>query len=442
MHIRLGRPASAGLVAVALALIGAALAPTATGAVSGDRTARVEYFTDGGHGRTKDVPVRAPHRDSARPLSAVEAAADGAVTPLSQTGSTGERLDVAVIGDGYTLAEQDGFLADARARWAEVSAIEPYRSYTGLMNVWAVGAVSNQSGISGDPTSDVVRDTALGSYFWCDGIERLICADLDKVKSYADLAPAADLVVVISNSAKYGGAGYQELQDDYGYAGVSTLSSDNARSSLIAAHEIGHSIGFLADEYTYPTYGTYHGGEVPYPNSSVLTADRMAARQTKWHRWLGEADPSGGTVGTYEGAFYHPLGIYRPTQTSIMLTLASTEFNLPSREALIAGFYDYAVPLSGASGGATATDRDTPVSVTLAPLTPGLSDLQVRWYVDGREATAARGATQVVPGDLGVPAGDGRTHAVQARVTDMTASLRDPDLRAGTTATRTWLVTG
>lgn len=88
-------------------------------------------------------------------------------------------------------------------------------------------------------------------YFSCADTERLACTDIDKVASYAAEAPAADLVV-IANSTKYGGAGYSGLQaEGYPFNGVSTLASDHPSSSMIAAHEIGHSVGLLEDEYTY-----------------------------------------------------------------------------------------------------------------------------------------------------------------------------------------------
>ncbi|CAM5302347.1 hypothetical protein SANTM175S_07335 [Streptomyces antimycoticus] len=117
-----------------------------------------------------------------------------------------------------------------------MSAVEPYASYKDLFNVWTVDAVSNQSGVSGDPSRDVVKDTALGSYFWCDDIERLLCVDTAKVESYAAKAPEADLVVVLGNSTKYGGAGYT-LTSQVGYDGIATASSDHADSDQIAVHE-------------------------------------------------------------------------------------------------------------------------------------------------------------------------------------------------------------
>lgn len=92
-----------------------------------------------------------------------ERAGDGEVTPIVENGSTADKLDVVIIGDGYTAAEQADFHADARATLQQVSAVAPYHAYRGLFNVWAVDAVSNDSGVSGDPTRSVVKDTALGS---------------------------------------------------------------------------------------------------------------------------------------------------------------------------------------------------------------------------------------------------------------------------------------
>ncbi|MFD6422617.1 M64 family metallopeptidase [Streptomyces sp. NPDC060198] len=446
MRPRMRRTAIAAGLACAAALAvtsGTAAASNASDPSPEQRsTVQAEYFPDpAGEGRRVQVPATSPYTASAPAARSADAATatDGAVTVLSQTGPSAARMDVAIIGDGYTASQQADFLADARARWAEVTAVEPYRSYTGLFNVWAVGAVSAESGISGDPSAGVVKNTALGSYFWCSSTERLICVDLAKVKTYAAKAPAADLVVVVSNSTKYGGAGYSGLGSSYSFAGVSTLSSDNSQSSLIAAHEIGHSIGLLADEYTYDSYGTYTGAEPVEPNSTVRTAAQLTSAQAKWYRWLGESDPSGGTVGTYTGSSYYPLGVYRPTADSLMRSLSTDKFNLPGREAMISGFYRYASALT-ATTTATTVGRGQAVTVNVATLTTGLSRLDLRWYVDGTEATQARGLTSVVPQQLGVTA-DGRTHTLMARLADTTASLRDPKAKTSATDTLTWSVT-
>ncbi|MFC8066104.1 M64 family metallopeptidase [Streptomyces sp. NPDC057293] len=447
MHIRIRRSAAATALALSAVLPAtstvavAAEAPTATETAGG---VGVEYFPDpAGEGARTQVPADSPHTQPPTNPRQRTAAQDGEVVPIAETGPTADRLDVTIIGDGYTAAQQEDFLQDARAKWDAVTDIEPYKSYEGLFNVWAVQAVSQDSGVTGDPTQDVTRNTALGSYFFCDEIERLICVDLDKTKSYADKAPATDLVIVVSNSTKYGGAGYSGLAGDYGYDGVSTLSSDNAQSTLIAAHEMAHSIGLLADEYQYDGYGAYPGDEPAAANVSKLTADRMAAQGAKWADWLGETDPSGGVVDTFEGGDYYEYGIYRPTANSIMRSLNTDQFNLPGREAMIAGFYRSANALTPLRNTASKATRFTRLSVELADLGPGtgLSRPQLRWYVDGREAKQARGRTSVVPAALGVPSGR-RAHTVTAKVVDMTMAVRSAEVRGITSNSVTWTIKG
>ncbi|MFH9228237.1 M64 family metallopeptidase [Streptomyces lydicus] len=424
---------------VALAALGAATAAAATadGATpaapspsQAHRTQRVEYFTGtSGHPRHTTVPASKPLSPSAK---AAITAGDGDVTPIVQNGPVGSKLDVVFIGDGYTASQQEDFHADVRAKWARITAVEPYASYSGLFNVWAVDAVSNDSGVSGDPTKDVVRDTALDSAFFCDGTERLLCVDTGKVESYASKAPAADLVVVLSNSTKYGGAGYNDISSQVGYDGIATASSDNDRSDQIAVHETGHSLGKLADEYAYGESGTYTGPEPGEANLSTLSADQIAAQRQKWYRWLGQESPDGGQVGAYEGGGYYEHGLNRPTDNSIMRTLGR-EFNLPGREAMIAGFYRFASVLSSP----VATDRVQRRGDRIRVGVP--ASAQVRWYVDGRERRSARGKLSVVPRTLGVPA-DGRRHTLTARATDRTGAVRDPALRTRLSTSMSWRI--
>ncbi|MGI5255703.1 M64 family metallopeptidase [Streptomyces angustmyceticus] len=427
--------------AVSAALATVTLAATATAATAqgadrsassaphGPRTQHVEYFTEpAGHPRHTTVPVSPP----LSPAEKTAIAGDGDVTSIVRNGPVGAKLDVVFVGDGYTAAQQEDFHADVRAKWAKMSAVEPYASYAGLFNVWAVDAVSHESGVSGDPTQDVVRDTALDSAFFCDGTERLLCVDTGKVESYAAKAPAADLVVVLGNSTKYGGAGYNDVSSQVGYDGIATASSDNDRSDQIAVHETGHSLGKLADEYAYGESGTYSGPEPAEANLTTLSADQMTAERQKWYRWIGQESPDGGAVGAFEGGGYYEHGLNRPTDNSIMRTLGR-EFNLPGREAMIAGFYRWASVLSSP----VPTDRAVPRTARLRVGAP--ASAQVRWYVDGRERKAARGRSTVVVRALGVPH-DRRAHTVTARATDRTAAVRDPALRKQLSGKLSWRV--
>lgn len=427
--------------------------PGAAAAQAGDDDIRVEVPpTRRTSGRYASVsPSTRTQADAAQ----APRPADVRVTPLSTTGPSAARVDVVIVGDGYTAGEQDDFVADARRQWQRMTEVEPYRSYRGLMNVWLVEATSKDSGISRDRDTDpgAVQDkaTALGGHFWCQNTERLLCVDTDAVRQYAAKAPAVDLAVVVGNSSRYGGAGYfrselGSLPDDFPFAGIATLSSDNASSALVGAHEIGHSLGELGDEYEYcgpgyEQYCDYTGVEPEEPNVTTFGRhgeEYLRDNRLKWYRWLRAADPTGGVVGLFEGGGYYGRGLWRPTRTSIMRTLSVTEFNLPGREAMIAGFYRYGNVLHSSVRSGRVISRKAPLTVTVADVAGLAKPSPVRWYVDGREAKQARGKTTVRPQQLGVPA-NGR-HRLSATVTDDTASVRDPDIKKAATTTLTWTV--
>ncbi|WP_084557862.1 M64 family metallopeptidase [Hamadaea tsunoensis] len=238
------------------------------------------------------------------------------VTALQQTGSTSTRFDLVFVGDGYTASQMALYHQHVAEKWATLTTIAPYSTYKNYFNVWMVDVVSAQSGVDNDPTVGVSRNTALGAYFWCSNTERLLCIDTNAVASYAANAPAVDMVVAVANSTKYGGAGYST---------VATASGGNVQSGLIVQHELGHSIGGLADEYDTP-YGAYTGAEPTEPNVTRYTAAQMTSGKRKWYASLGQATPDGGVIGAFEGAKYYKTGLYRPSSNSIMRTLGQ-QFN-------------------------------------------------------------------------------------------------------------------
>ncbi len=142
-----------------------------------------------------------------------------------------------------------------------------------------------------------------------------------KAKEFAALAPQVDQIIALGNTAKYGGAGG---------SGMATAAGSNALAGQIAIHELGHSIGGLADEYDYPD--TYTGAE---PTELNVTKDPTGARSGR--RYLGQPSPDGGVIGAFEGAAYYKGGLYRPTANSIMRTLGK-QFNSIGRDAMIKAF--------------------------------------------------------------------------------------------------------
>lgn len=353
---------------------------------------------------------------------ATQGVAHADVTPVQVTGSVANRIDLVFVGDGYTRADLGTFHQHVQSKWDELAAVEPFLTYRELFNVWAVDVVSRDSGVDNDPTLGILRDTALDSTFFCAGIERLLCGSRGRAYSYASQAPAVDHVVLLANSTKYGGAGYT-------LGAMATASGGHALSGQIVVHELGHSIGQLADEYEYGGPETYTGPEPREVNVTTYTADVLAADRLKWWKWLGEESPDGGTVGTYESAYYSLYGIYRPTENSLMRVLNS-EFNLPGREAMIKHFYLLAPPLGNV--GDARIRGDATVDLGLPDLVGAGYDIS--WYVDGAEVAAWADQETV---DLDLTG----SHRLDARIVDPTPYVRDEQFRARRmTFRRSWNV--
>ncbi|GAA0208729.1 hypothetical protein GCM10010492_02910 [Saccharothrix mutabilis subsp. mutabilis] len=294
-------------------LVAAALLAQPLTATAAPTVVKEVFAPDGTITRAR---VAQPPTDAALVATAAE------VVPIQQTGPSSSRFDLVFVGDGYTAAEIGAFHQHVVARWAELSAIEPYKSLKQSFNVWQVNVISQQSGVDNDPTRGVRRATALDMYFWCGNIERLLCVNETKARQYAASAPEADQILALANTTKYGGAG----------GGVATSSGGNAQATWIVAHELGHSVGSLADEYDYPN-DLYTGNEPTEPNVSTHTSAQMAQHRVKWYAHLGKSSPDGGVVGTYEGAYYHRRGVYRPTENSLMRSLGRP-FNVIGLETM------------------------------------------------------------------------------------------------------------
>ncbi|WP_433253764.1 M64 family metallopeptidase [Streptosporangium sp. CA-135522] len=422
----LGAAAVATACAIAPAAapaLAAAPAPVPTPTDSTTPSRPVEVFAEDGTITRARVPATAGPKARSLATSAAK------LTPVEVNGPSANRIDLVFVGDGYTGAELGVYGDQVAAKWALLSGREPFKSYRRLFNVWRVDIPSPTSGVSGDPARDVVRNTPLGMTFWCDGLERLLCVNEERAKAYAALAPDMDQIAAMANSVKYGGAGYTDEE-------MATFSGGNERAGEVLPHELGHSLGDLADEYDYYAYpgdgSRYDGPEFAEVNVSVRDAERMRAERAKWWYWLGAPSPDGDVVGAYEGGYYTQYGVYRPTSNSLMKSLGR-EFNSVGREKMIQSFYAIARPIDAHTPDDLPVGRKSTLSVTPAPI-PTLS---VRWYRDGREHRPWRGRTSVEVNGMG----DGGT--VTAVVSDGTADVRDPDYREKfLTQSVTWTVRG
>ena len=234
-------------------------------------------------------------------------------TTILSTGSAASRMDYVFVGDGYTAAEMDKWHADAQKVINGFLADPLFAANRNAMNVRRVDVASNQSGVD-EPDKGIYKDTAMDGNFNCYNIERLLCVNTTKVYNIVGsvLQPdERDVIVVISNSTRYGGSGGE----------VATLSMHD-QSIEIALHEIGHTAFALADEYEYGTCST--SSEPSEANVSL-----NGTRSVKWGGLIAgsTAVPTAlgaypvGTVGTFQGGQYCASGKYRPTENSRMRTL-------------------------------------------------------------------------------------------------------------------------
>ncbi len=328
------------------------------------------------------------------------------------------RVDLVMVGDGYTSTEQNQFQQDAAAMAVSFFNHQPFTRYQNYFSVHTVAVVSNESGVDNDPNQGVNKDTALDMAFWCGGTERLLCVSVSKAYSYANNAPDVDQVIALANSSKYGGAGYTGSD-------LATSSGQNGSSSEVVVHELGHSFGNLADEYDYGGGTNWTGGEVSEPNVSILDATAMASAGTKWSDWLGTNNGNfDGLISTYEGARYYQKGIYRPTNNSLMRALGRP-FNLPSVESLLIELYKIVSPIDAASDESVVYNGSEVLFVQPLVLVGGKS-LAIQWYLDGAPIAGATG-TQLDLVQLGLSP---CAHTVQAVVVDPTKWVRDESARS------------
>lgn len=328
------------------------------------------------------------------------------------------RVDFVIVGDGYTASEQALFHTNADTIENSFFQYEPFKSYEPYFRFTQVEVVSPESGVDNDPNQGVSRNTALDMTYWCSGIERLLCVSVSKAYTAASAAPDIDQVIAIANSTKYGGAGYSSNN-------LGTAAGRNGSAVQIAIHEMGHSLGDLADEYTYGGPTTYTGPELTPVDVSIYDRNVQIAQSRKWYNWM-DASIFGfdNPISTYEGGNYSVHGVYRPSNNSMMRALGRP-FNLVSAERLIRQIYLEVNPIDdGTPDGTTVSQSDT---LFVTPMQPLNHDLQVLWYLDEVLIVDAIQATTL---DLSTLSMDSGTHTIRVEVTDPTPWVRNETIRS------------
>jgi len=239
-----------------------------------------------------------------------EKTVDADVTKVHYSGDPDKCLDIAFIAEGYRPDEMDKFRDDVRRMADVLFAEEPFTSYRDRINIWAVEAVSMESGTD-VPGENIYVNTALNSNFYTFDLDRyLTTTDIKAVNDYAAVVPHDNIVVLI-NSPRYGGGGV------YNY--YSGTTADHPLSPKVFAHEFGHGLAGLADEY--------YSSEVAYDEFYPLDVEPWEPNITtlvnfnhKWKDMIPEGVPVptpaeekySNLTGLFEGGGYSAKGIYRP----------------------------------------------------------------------------------------------------------------------------------
>lgn len=199
-----------------------------------------------------------------------------------------------------------------------------FGAYRHAYQAYAVMAYSKQVGMDHGPQWQ--RDTRLNASF----VPNRGLIDVDYITAQAEAAaalPGFDVVVVMINQPV-----------PYGRVNAFILASGgmkaDVRNDLVGAHEFGHKIGGLADEYTEFS-GRYADTEPGGRNSTRFLRRSMVG----WGRMLPAESaerPSRDFIaetGLFEGSSYQSGGVYRPSMYSLMRFLEPW-FNAPSKAYL------------------------------------------------------------------------------------------------------------
>jgi hypothetical protein len=302
----------------------------------------------------------------------------GNVWTVFQHGPPSKKVDLVILGDGYSTGDLQSFRADVHRLVGFLFDTEPFRSRKADFNVRAIDFASDESGIS-DPRRGIWHSSGLGLSYNAFDLDRYVLSfENERIRELAAQAPY-DSLIMLFKSRKYGGGGIFNLW--------ATCASDTKEAAYVFVHELGHSLGGLADEY-YTSQVAYEefvpeGVEPWEPNITAL----IDPAQLKWGDlveettpiptpWNQEAydkasydyqekrrklrqegapekaveqlfdevkkvttpilagDSYAGRIGAFEGASYQAKGLYRPAVDCIMFSRNSQSFCEVCRRAL------------------------------------------------------------------------------------------------------------
>ena len=285
-------------------------------------------------------------------------------------GDPASKVDIVILGDGYSKDELDKFRKDARHFNEVMFSTSPFKERKKDFNVWIVEVVSQDSGIP-KPDKSIWKPSALGCEYNTFGSPRYILSKNNKaIRDAAGQVPY-DVITILINDNRYGGGGIYNLYATT-YANTDKPGMEWQRD-YVYVHEFGHSFAGLGDEYysSSVSYDAFYQKDVE-PWELNITAlldkdnikwkafiesgmpiptpwekaeyDSLARERAKLDRLaddyyekrepiirrqheLLKSSQYAGKVGAFEGAGYESRGLYRPSVDCRMFSLSLVDFD-------------------------------------------------------------------------------------------------------------------
>lgn len=292
------------------------------------------------------------------------------VDTIWKSGPINKRINLVIMGDGYTSSEMSLFSTDVTNVFNYMFNTLPFSYYKNYFNVFAIKCASPQSGVTHLGTATDVTEPASPLYnvnncfntrFDNYSIHRLIYSN-NSAAIYnvtAGYFPNYDQLVILGNSPEYGGAG-----------GAYAVSSTNSNSREIVMHELGHSFAGLADEYW--------AGENFATEKPNMTADNNPGT-IKWFPWMGI-----NLIGAYSYGTTAPANAwFRPHQNCKMRFLNSP-FCSVCKEIIIEKIHDLTNPIDlYEPSNATVAYSASNTKFKIKTIQPNPNTLQTTWDING-----------------------------------------------------------
>lgn len=174
------------------------------------------------------------------------------VDVILENGPAENKVDIVILGDGYSKNEMEKFRKDATRLSGYLMNAEPFKSRVNDFNIRAIETPAEVTGVN-KPHHGVFKRTPLTVHYSSFDSERYALSyDNRTIRDVASAVPY-DLMVIIVNERTYGGGGIYNL--------YTTVSADNKFAEYIMIHEMGHHMAGLADEY-YTSSVSYEIPEV------------------------------------------------------------------------------------------------------------------------------------------------------------------------------------